>query len=569
VVRCAGSCYRRRVVRGAVVSFLVVALGCSPELGPGFIAADDAVDVCAGIVEVPDEALREALLAVLPQPGGREDDDEPVISGVELRRLQGLRAPDQGITDLTGLECALSLESLGLSGNEVRDLSPVAHLVTLTQIELSDNGITDLSMLARLPRLEKLSLADNGINDISPLSELPALRFLDLSGNEVADVSPLAELEELTGLVLSRNQLTDIAPLANARRLVSLDLEQNDIQSIGPLEQLTALRYVDLDRNRISTIAPLAGADGLVELEASRNQLTSLSGIENKPDLIRIVARDNAITTTAGVEGLGRLVILDLGGNEIRHLPGVGSLQNLERLNLPNNDIEHIGAVAGLPELRDLDVRFNPRLTDISVVASLPLLGTFFGGGGGQVLDLTPLGGRPVLRRIVYVQSEAIDLGFLADLPALDALDLSGTSLEPQHVEQVAAATGLRTLDLSETGIDDISPLTTFERIDSFSARENAIDSIEVMAHWSTVRNATLSGNPLEDLSGLEALPNLADLRLVDTLVADLGRLVANEDFRGSAQVDVTGAPIDGSACPDIATLRGRGVTVVTDVDCD
>jgi internalin A len=545
-----------------------LAVGCSPGPGPGFIDTDDAVELCAGSIDVPDQALREVLLELLPGSERDEDESEPVISGAQLRHLQGIRAPDMGITDLTGLECALSLESLGLSGNEVRDLSPVAHLVTLRQLELSDNGLSDVSSVAQLHRLTKLSLAGNGIRDPSGLSELRELRFLDLSRNEIDDISALAGLEAITGLVLSRNELVDIDAVANMTQLVSLDVEHNDIASIAPLENASELRYLDLDRNRIRSIAPLRNATGLVELQVSRNELTSLSGIENKPDLIRIVARDNAITSTAGVDGLERLVILDLGGNEVRHLPGVATLHNLERLNLPNNDIDAIAAVAGLPELRDLDVRFNPRLSDISVVTTLPLLGTFFGGGDGQVLDLAPLAGREVLRRIVYVDSEAADFSFVAELPALETLELSGTSLQHAHVEQIAAATRLRTLDIGATGIGDISPLHTLERIEAFAAPDNDITSITVMAGWTTVRNATLSGNPLVDLSGVEGLESLADIRLVDTLVVDLGPLAVNESFRNGDQVDVSGAPLDASACAHIGVLRERRAIVVTDLDC-
>ena len=546
-------------------------LGCSPQPGPGFLDTEDAVEVCGGEIEVPDEALREVLLELLPQPAPPEgeDDPKPVVLGRELRQLQGIRAPERGITDLRGLECALSLESLGLSGNAVQDFSPVAHLVTLRQLELSDNGLSDLSSLAQLEGVTKLALAGNGIRDISPLAGLRELRSLDLARNEIQDISPLAGLEKLTGLVLARNALERIDALTHLTQLVALDLEQNDVASIAALEDLTALRHVDLDRNRIEDLSPLQGATGLVELEASRNALTSLAGIENKPDLTRLVVRENAITSTAGVSGLGRLVVLDLGGNDVRHLPGVETLENLERLLLPENDIEGIAVVAGLPELRDLDVRFNPRLSEISVVSTLPLLGTFFGGGSGQVLDLSPLAGREVLRRIVYVDSPVLDLGVLAELPALETLELRGSTLEPWHLEQIGVATGLRTLDLGETGVDDIAELQALERLEVFVGNDNALTSIAVMAEWPRVRNAVLSGNPLAVLEGVEALESLADLRLVDTLVTDLGPLVQNDSFRNGRSVDLTGAALESSACTNVRILRERRAVVLTDLDCD
>ena len=46
--------------------------------------------------------------------------------------LTDLMAPDASITDLTGLEMAVNLATLDISGNAIEDLSPLADLQNLT-----------------------------------------------------------------------------------------------------------------------------------------------------------------------------------------------------------------------------------------------------------------------------------------------------------------------------------------------------------------------------------------------------------------------------------------------------
>ena len=63
----------------------------------------------------------------------------------ELSDLTTLAAHDSGISDLTGLELAIYLEDLDLSGNALSDLSPLAGLNDLERLDLSNNAIREIA----------------------------------------------------------------------------------------------------------------------------------------------------------------------------------------------------------------------------------------------------------------------------------------------------------------------------------------------------------------------------------------------------------------------------------------
>jgi internalin A len=555
---------------------LAVALaisGCEEEPGPGHILSEeeDEVELCVGEVEVPDEALRTLLEELLPQPDppeGATEEPPPVILAQELRKLTGLRATNLGISDLTGLECALRLETLGLAGNAITELSPLRSITGIRQLELSNNKVTDLSVLEDFERLERVSLDGNAITDIRPLARVTSLQFVDLARNEITDISGLAHLEGLRGLVLSKNMVRDVRPLRGLVELVALELDENQIDDVSAFEDLTKLRYVDLDSNAVPSLASLAGATDLIHLEVSGNVLTDLQGLADKPRLLDIRANENMITTTEGLSGVGALTNLELGGNQIEALPGVETLVGLRKLQLANNRLTDIAAVTGLPSMRDLDIRQNPGIVDISPVGTLPLLGRFI-AGGGQLLDLSPLRGRTVLKTISYTESTlAGDLAFVAELPGLESLDLTGVPLSFAMVEQIGTVGTLQSLRISGCNVNDLSPLSANVNMEVLEAADNGVTNVAFMASWPNIIEVSLTNNPVQTLAGVELLELLRVFDVSGSAITDLVPLATNETFRQGDEVIAEGTPLDEGACGDIATIEARNARVTVDFEC-
>ena len=150
---------------------------------------------------MPDPALREAIREKLRIPA-----DSPLTQAYVQEHLTGLHVSDKGIVNLTGLEHATDLQSLGLVRNKIQDLSPLSGLTGLGHLNLGSNQISDLRPLAGLTRLEFLHLWSNQIKDISPLAGLVNLKNLNLSGNQIADISALVGLVNLENFDIRRNE---------------------------------------------------------------------------------------------------------------------------------------------------------------------------------------------------------------------------------------------------------------------------------------------------------------------------------------------------------------------------
>ena len=186
-------------------------------------------DTHAQPVDFPDPNLRAAIHNVLGL-------DRPIITQADMLRLEALPAELQGITDLTGIEYALNLNSLGLQGNNITNLAPLATLTTLEYLYLAGNhSITDVSPLTSLTGLKRLYLDFNRISDIRPLAGLTALTHLGLTHNSISDVNPLAGLYNLEILHIQNNSIADHSPLDG----LALSLYEYDQICDMPPEPLT------------------------------------------------------------------------------------------------------------------------------------------------------------------------------------------------------------------------------------------------------------------------------------------------------------------------------------------
>jgi hypothetical protein len=114
------------------------------------------------------------------------------------------------ISDLTGLEHAVNLETLGLCAIQLETVPEglFAGMTKLRNVNLCCNSLTDIGPLAEAPSLAIVQIHQNQISDISPLASLPSLRELKAEDNNISDISPLVGLTHLEQLNLLANPLS-------------------------------------------------------------------------------------------------------------------------------------------------------------------------------------------------------------------------------------------------------------------------------------------------------------------------------------------------------------------------
>jgi len=86
------------------------------------------------------------------------------------------------ITDLTGLEYAVNLQSLSLTWHGFDSLSAISGLTNLEELNLRECPVTDIVPLAGLHRLSWLNLHKTQVSSIAPLIGLTSLSYVDLRG---------------------------------------------------------------------------------------------------------------------------------------------------------------------------------------------------------------------------------------------------------------------------------------------------------------------------------------------------------------------------------------------------
>ncbi len=167
------------------------------------------------IVDVPDAALRDALLRALGKP---VEYGDRTLRASELASIVELDLVGQGIQSLAGIEHLGQLRSLVLSGNsltnaELARLVParptsgpfagqILGLSQLRRLSLDFNPLlTSIAPLKNLRTLSALSLDGTAVDPLSaadliePLSQLPALQFVSLPAVQVATDHNLAGRE--------------------------------------------------------------------------------------------------------------------------------------------------------------------------------------------------------------------------------------------------------------------------------------------------------------------------------------------------------------------------------------
>ena len=232
-----------------------------------------------------------------------------VVTQLDMTRLRELEAGSAGVADLAGLERAVNLESLDLSGNAVADLAPLSTLSALRRLRLVGSGLRDVSALSGLSALEELWLNDNSVSDLSPLAGLASLKRLEVARNQVRDLPALDGLSALERLRLDGNRVTDAAALAESdlRRGSVVGLRGNPLSAESIEDHLPALREAG--------VTVLAGWPVPLFPAAADAARQGFVRVVNRSDVggaVMIEAMDDA----GGRRGLARLVV---GAGEVSY----------------------------------------------------------------------------------------------------------------------------------------------------------------------------------------------------------------------------------------------------------
>ena len=502
---------------------------------------------------IPDNQLEQRLRQVLNVPWDRE-----IMLG-DMLRLTNFHA--WSIRDLTGLESAVNLTTLDISGNAISDLSPLSNLTNLKNLYLQDNLISDLSPLSNLINLERLDLRENSVSEVS-LSNLPNLTSLDLQGNPLSEVS-LSNLPNLTSLDLQNFVLSEVS-LSNLPNLTSLALGNTSVSKVA-LSNLPNVKSLYLVGNSISEVA-VSDLPNLTELSLSRNRISDVSGLRNLPNLTELFFEENAISDVFPLSVFHNLKRLGLQRNKISEVSWLGSLQNLTELILEDNTISNVSGLDSCLNLTYLNIRRNaifdalplsklPNLTWLELSGNAISEMPNFSGHrnltylslGSNALSEASLSRLPNLTQLLIGNNCIVEVS-LSDLPNLTSLGISGnpilklslsglpnlTGLHPgiSVIKDVTLSglTNLRTLNLGYNPISKMS-LVDLPSLTTLNLDNTKISDVTPLGSLTSLTTLNLGNSMISDVAALGSLTNLKILNLDNTGISDVGPLVGLTDL--------------------------------------
>lgn len=326
-----------------------------------------------------------------------------------------------------------------------------------------------------LATVEHLTLDMKSVRSLEPLREASNLESLQLERGRVPDLSPLATLPRLSSVLFSDGAVVeDLSPLDGCPALTELLLAQH-AAALGTLHR--ALRSLEIADVTLTDPRVFAG---VTDLE----------------------------TLTLGGLARGRYVAVPDGAK----WPSLPSLRALSLLSRCATDLSFLKAAPGLTALYCAGNKKLRALTGIERCRKLQALVAW----STSVADLTPLAGLP-LRRVALSSSKVQDLTPLADAPletlvasntrvrSLDGLDACPALVELDvgacdrltSVQALGAHRALRFLNLSQTSVQDFSPLAGATSLEVLSLRGTSFVDAELLLALPNLKEVYVEETPL------------------------------------------------------------------------
>jgi len=151
------------------------------------------------IVHIPSKAFLDALIA-----NGVDKDEDGQISYQEAEATEAVVLPPSGITDLTGLEAFLNLDSLTITLNPLEGIDLSSNTI-LRYLEVTSSELTTLDLSGN-PLLETLICGRNSLTELE-LSNNQALRTVVCNNNLLSDLD-LSQIGSLNTMISCGNQLS-------------------------------------------------------------------------------------------------------------------------------------------------------------------------------------------------------------------------------------------------------------------------------------------------------------------------------------------------------------------------
>ena len=353
-------------------------------------------------------------------------------------------------------------------------------------LNLSGKGL-DAASLDKILEMYSIkdALTESALDDEELLKSLGYRTRLDLSGNALEDVSALGSLTGLRRLYLANTPTTLPDSLNQLTRLELLDLRGAAVTA-GQCEAFS---------RRLGDCVVLCSDD--------QGEMLILDGVKYRSGDIGldVSGHGEALLRVANEEAVSSMLAalpeLHLSGTGLKSLDRLALFSKLEYLDLSYSELTdaQLAPLYALQTLTMLELQGNGALSQEAVqnlMTALPNCSVL--ASPAEELE------QPNLVTIVGESYRADQ----------DSLDLSGKTLSEEDLAVIGTMTGLRQLDLSGTGITDLSFLKDLSGLKRLAIRENQVTDLSPLTALPELETLYADGNPLQNLGAGERQPMAA-----------------------------------------------------------
>lgn len=226
--------------------------------------------------------------------------------------------------------------------------------------------------------------------------------------------------------------------------------------------------------------------------------------------LTTLTLSGDSLTNIAPLSALGGLTFLDLSNNSISDLRPLAELRELKMLYLDNNPITDFSPLYSLPQLEMLSIR-GVAITEeqfASLAEALPKC-EFHRDASDK--DNTEKSVSEVTVGAISFRTDA------------EELDLSNLGLE--DLSPLSACKGLKRLDITGNRISDLTPLMDLPALEWLSFKDNLVTDLRPLMGLGSLRYINAEGNGITTTAALAPLQNLGELYLAFNPLGDLSAL--------------------------------------------
>ena len=242
--------------------------------------------------------------------------DKSMYDAMKSQLKDKLVATDDNNQSITMTDEAIeNTKSLYLSKKGITDLSGIENFINLETIDIQGNGITSIEKIPG-EKLKSLSVSEiEKIKDINLIESYSNLYSIDVDGSNLKEIPESMKKisNQLSYIDWTNGVLESTAWVKDFPKIRYLKIENNNINNLDNLSTLSDLSSLDLSGNQIENIDEIGKCVSLYSLELNDNYVTSLDGISGL-SLGSLNAANNRITDINALN-VGRITTLDLSNN--------------------------------------------------------------------------------------------------------------------------------------------------------------------------------------------------------------------------------------------------------------